>query len=154
MKWYVMLEHDLTLTLPTTDNTSSPLSNTPNPASRLSSGPTSSELTSNLSSPCSILTTLREKVKKLPKTVPAATKTHILAVYNRLPQELTNNIQNDVDIWETWDPKLNVLLPHNMDDLKQLIVCGKFGLMGLVKFFEHLIQDRKVDEGLLEGKAK
>lgn len=31
---------------------------------------------------------------------------------------------------------------------------GKLGLIGLVGFFEHLVRDRKVDEGLLEGKAK
>ncbi len=47
-----------------------------------------------------------------------------------------------------------MFLQGNNDDLKQLIVCGRFGLMRLVRFFEHLVQDRKVDKGLLEGKAK
>jgi hypothetical protein len=27
-------------------------------------------------------------------------------------------------------------------------------MVGLVGFFEHLVRDRKVDEGLIEGKAK
>ena len=67
---------------------------------------------------------------------------------------LTSNIQDDADVWETWDPKLNVFLQCNDNDLKQLVVRGKFGLAGLVRFFEHLVRDRKVDEGLLEGKAK
>jgi len=47
-----------------------------------------------------------------------------------------------------------VLLQCSMDDLKWLVVHGKFGLIGLVNFFEHLVQDCKVDEGLLEGKVK
>jgi len=125
---------------------SSPLSLTPDVP-----GPTSA---SSLLSPYSILVALRNKVNKLPKTVPVAQKTHLLALYSRSPEELTRNIQNDMDIWETWDPKLNVLLPHNIDDLKQLVVRGKFGLAGLVGFFEHLVHDHKVDEGLLEGKVK
>ena len=97
---------------------------------------------------------LREKVENLPETVPVANKTHILAAYSQTPQELTRDVQNDTDIWETWDPKLNVLLPHNSEDLKPLVVRGQFGLIGLVSFFEHLVRDRKVDEGLLEGKVK
>jgi hypothetical protein len=101
-----------------------------------------------------VLLTLWEKVEKLPRTVPVANKTHILAGYNQSPQTLTSDIQNDVDVWETWDQKLNVLLQCNNDDLKRLVVRGKFGLLGLVCFFEHLVRDRKVDEGLLEGKAK
>jgi hypothetical protein len=101
-----------------------------------------------------VLSTLREKVEKLPQTVPVADETHVLAAYSQSPQELTSDVQNDADIWETWDPKLNVLLPHNNDDLKLLVVCRQFGLTGLVRFFEHLVQDRKVDEGLLEGKVK
>jgi hypothetical protein len=67
---------------------------------------------------------------------------------------LTSYIKDDVDVWETWDQKLNVFLQGNDDDLKRLIVRGKLGLIGLVGFFEHLVRDRKVDEGLLEGKAK
>jgi hypothetical protein len=102
----------------------------------------------------SVLSTLREKVENLPQTVPVADQTHVLAGYSQSPQELTSDIQNDADIWETWDPKLNVLLPHNGDDLKLLVVRGQFGLTGLVRFFEHLVQDRNVDEGLLEGKVK
>jgi hypothetical protein len=108
---------------------------------------------SSLSQP-SVLSTLREKVEKLPRTVPVANKTHILATYSQSPQNLTSDIQNDEDVWETWDQKLNVFLQCNDDDLKQLVVRGKFGLIGLVSFFEHLVRDRKVGEGLLEGKAK
>ena len=106
------------------------------------------------SSQPSILVTLREKVKKLPLTVPVANKTHTLAAYSQSPQKLTSDIQNDEDVWETWDQKLNVFLQCNDDELKQLVVRGKFGLIGLVGFFEHLVRDRKVAEGLIEGKAK
>jgi len=101
-----------------------------------------------------MLSLLREKVEKLPRTVPVANKTHILAGYSQSPEKLTSDIQNDADVWETWDQKLNVLLQCNNDDLKRLVVRGKLGLMGLVRFFEHLVRDRKVDEVLLEGKAK
>lgn len=47
-----------------------------------------------------------------------------------------------------------MLLQCNDDDLKRLVVRGKLGLAGLVRFFEHLVRDRKVDEVLLEGKSK
>lgn len=77
---------------------------------------------------------LREKVKKLPKAIPIANKTHVLAAYSGSPEELTNNILNDADVWETWDPMLNVLLPHNTDDMKGLVVRGKYGLIGLVGY--------------------
>jgi hypothetical protein len=101
-----------------------------------------------------VLQTLREKVEKLPQTVPIANKAHILAGYSQSPQTLTSDIENDADVWETWDRKLNVFLQCDDDNLKRLVVRGKFGLVGLVRFFEHLVRDRKVDEGLLEGKAK
>ena len=108
----------------------------------------------SLPPPCSVLIQLREKVNKLPKTVPLANKAHILAPYSHASEELTKDIQNDADIWETWDSKLTVLLPPSIDDLKQLVVHGKYGLSRLVSFFEHLVQDCKVDEGLLESKVK
>lgn len=104
----------------------------------------------------SVLLTLREKVEKLPRTVPVANKTHILAAYSQSPQKLTSDIQDDIDVWEKWDRKLNIFLQCNDDELKRLVVPvhGKFGLIRLVGFFEHLVRDRKVDEGLIEGKAK
>lgn len=70
------------------------------------------------------------------------------------PKDLTKDIANDADVWEVWDQKLNVLLPHKIDDIKPLVVRGKFGLVGLVALLEHLVQDRRVDAGLLEGKVK
>lgn len=101
-----------------------------------------------------MLLSLRDKVEKLPETVPIANKTHILAGYGLSPERLTGYIEDDADVWEIFDQKLNVFLQGNNDDLKRLIVHGEFGLIGLVRFFEHLVRDRKVDEGLLEGKAK
>jgi hypothetical protein len=73
--------------------------------------------------------------------------------------------------------KLNVFIQCNNDELKlpqlecdfvqanaglaqppplrrQLVVRVKFGSIGLVGFFGHLIQDRKVDEEPIEGKAR
>jgi len=104
--------------------------------------------------PSSLIVQLREKVNHLPKTVPLATKTHILAAYNQSPENLTNYIQDDAEIWESWDRTLNMLLQHNPDNMKQLVVRGKFGLKGLVDFFEHLVRDRNLDERLLDGKVK
>ena len=101
-----------------------------------------------------ILQTLREKVKKLPKHVPLANQTHPLASYSLSPKDLTKDIANDADGWEVWDQKLNVLLPPKIDDIKPLVVRGKFGLVGLVALLEHLVQDHRVDAGLLEGKVK
>ena len=100
------------------------------------------------------LQVLCEKVNKLPKTIPLANKTHPLASYSHSPKDLTLDILNDADIWETWDQKLNVLLQHPIDNIKPLVVRGKFGLVGLVSFFEHLVRDCHLDKGLLEGKVE
>jgi hypothetical protein len=67
--------------------------------------------------------------------------------------ELTKDISLDVDVWETWDQKLNVLISHSIPDICPFIGRGKYGLIGLVLFLEHLVRDRKVDEGLLNGKV-
>ena len=147
------------------DDKSSPSSNVSLPSSDTSQPPSSSivlnskvptalpSIPGSLTHP-SVLLTLREKVEKLPNTVPIAEKTHILAVYSLSPQRLTSYREDDADVWEIWDQKLNVFLQGNDDDLKQLVVRGKLGLIGLVGFFEHLVRDRKVDEGLIEGKVK
>ena len=143
-----------------TSQISSVIPNARNPESQQ---PSSSSKVVNLATPQSepipssqpcVLLSLREKVEKLPRTVPIAKKTHILAGYSQSPQKLTSDIENDADVWETWDRKLNVFLQCNDDELKQLVVRGKFGLIGLVGLFEHLVRDRKVDEGLTEGKVK
>ena len=47
-----------------------------------------------------------------------------------------------------------MLLLHKINDMKPLVVRGKFGLVGLVSLLEHLMQDCRVDAGLLEGKVK
>jgi hypothetical protein len=86
-----------------------------------------------------VLLTLWEKVEKLPRTVPIMNKTHLLAGYSQSPQTLTSEIQNNANIWETWDQKLNTFLQGNNDDLKCLVVHRKFGLVGLVRFFKHLV---------------
>lgn len=59
----------------------------------------------------------------------------------------------DADVWETWDQRLNVLISHSIPDIYPLITRGKYGLTGLVLLLEHLVRDRKVDEGLLDGKV-
>ena len=101
-----------------------------------------------------VLQTLREKVKKLPKHVPITKKTHPLSSYSTPPQNLMKDIANNAEIWETWDQKLNVLLPHKIDNIKPLVAHGKFRLVGLVSLLEHLVQDCGVDARLLEGKVK
>jgi len=102
--------------------------------------------------PFGILKTLREKVEGLPKSVPTAKKTGPLAGFCCDSTELTKDITADADVWETWDQRLNVLILHNISDIYPLITQGKFGLIGLVQLLEHLVRDRKVDEGLLDGK--
>jgi hypothetical protein len=144
-------------TLPLSSNASSSnaLSSTsqissvpPNARDLESQQPSSSSKVLNLATPQSeliplsqpsVLLSLREKVKKLPRTVPIAKKAHILANYCQSPQKLTSDIHNDADVWETWDWKLNVFLQCNDDELKQLVVRRKFGLIGLVGLFEHLV---------------
>jgi len=69
----------------------------------------------------SILETLRHKVKELPKTIPIAKKTHRLAAYSCPPHSLTSGVTDD-ELWEVWDPKLNVLLPQDVEDLADLVV--------------------------------
>ena len=64
------------------------------------------------------------------------------------------DITADVDVWETWDQRLNVLILHNISDIYPLITQGKFGLIRLVQLLEHLVRDRKVDKGLLDGKLR
>jgi hypothetical protein len=99
-----------------------------------------------------ILKTLRKKVENMPKSVPTAKKTGLLAGYCRNPMELTKDVALDADIWEAWDPKLNLLISHSVSENHTLVTRGKYGLIGLVQLLEHLVRDRKVDEGLLEGK--
>jgi hypothetical protein len=103
--------------------------------------------------PFTILKTLREKVESLPKSVPTAKKTGPLAGYCCNSVELTKDITADVDVWETWDQKLNVLISHSIPDVYPLVARGKYGLIALVQLLEHLVRDRKVDEGLLDGKV-
>ena len=99
-----------------------------------------------------VLEDLRRKVEGLPKTIPLAKKTHTLAAYNCPPKDLTSGTLDD-ELWEIWDQKLNVLLPHEMESLGALVVRGKYGLIGLVTLLEHLVRDRHLDAGLLEGKV-
>jgi hypothetical protein len=84
--------------------------------------------------------------------VPLAKKTHKLATYSCPPHTLTNGVTDD-ELWEVWDPTLNVLLPHEAKNLEALVVRGKYGLISLVGFLEHLVHDRHLDAGLLEGKV-
>ena len=65
--------------------------------------------------------TLREKVKVLPKMIPTAKKTSPLAGYCCDPTELTNDITDNADVWEVWDQKLNVIIPHSIPDLYPLV---------------------------------
>ena len=89
----------------------------------------------------------------MPKSVPTAKRTGPLAGYSCNPVELTKEITLDGDVWETWDPKLNALISHCISENHPLVTRGKYGLIGLVCFMEHLVRDRKLDEGLLEGKV-
>ena len=97
--------------------------------------------------------TLHEKVETLPKSIPTAKKTGPLAGYCCDSVELTKDITADADVWEVWDQKLNVLILHRIPDIYPLVTRGKYGLIVLVQLLEHLIRDRKVDEGLLDGKV-
>lgn len=97
------------------------------------------------------LKTLRSKVENLPKSIPLAKNTGSLAGYSGDPASLTEATP-DLELWETWDPQLNALIPQAIPELSPLVTRGKYGLIGLVRFFEHLVEDRKLDAGLLDGK--
>lgn len=131
--------------MPSTDSTPMAVS-MPNPS------PINATMPAQSSAPFTILKTLREKVEQLPKSVPTAKKTSLLAGYCCDSKELTKDIIADVDVWETWDQRLNVLISHNIPDIHPLVTRGKYGLIALVQFLEHLVRDRKINEGLLDGK--
>ena len=101
-----------------------------------------------------LLKTLRKKVENLPKSVPTAKKTGPLAGYCCDSTKLTEDITADTDVWEIWDQRLNVLISHSIPDIYPLVTRGKYGLITLVQLLEHLVCDRKVDEGLLDGKIR
>ena len=103
--------------------------------------------------PFTVLKTLHKKVKNLPKSIPIATKTGPLAGYCCDSRDLTKDIADNADVWEVWDGRLNVLILHSIPDLYPLITRGKYGLIALVQLMEHLVRDRNIDEGLLEGKV-
>ena len=63
------------------------------------------------------------------------------------------DIEDDMDVWEVWDQKLNVLISHRIPDIYPLVTQGKYSLTTLVQLLEHLICDRKVNKGLLDGKV-
>jgi hypothetical protein len=107
----------------------------------------------NVSTSFTVLKTLRENVEKLPKSIPTAKKNGPLSGYCCDPKDLTSDFTADVDVWETWDQRLNVLIPHSIADICLLITRGKYGIIGLVQLLEHLVHDRKVNEGLLDGKV-
>ena len=135
------------------DSASRSQSNIPTCTPPASVMPSASTLVNNnISIPSNILKTLREKVESMPKSVPLAKKTGPIAGYCCNPAELTKDIILDVDVWEMWDPRLNSLISHRISENHPLITRGKYGLIALVHFLEHLVRDRKVDEGLLEGK--
>ena len=102
-----------------------------------------------------ILKMLHDKVENLPTSIPTAKKTGPLAGYCCDPAQLTKDITADDEVWEVWevwDQKLNVLISHNIFDIRPLVTHGKIGLIVLVRFLEHLVRDRKVNEGLLDRK--
>jgi len=86
-----------------------------------------------------------------PKSIPLAKNMASLAGFGGDPASLTQGIP-DLELWETWDPQLNALIPQAIPELSPLVTRGKYGLIGLVRFFEHLVEDRKLDAGLLDGK--
>jgi hypothetical protein len=103
--------------------------------------------------PFTILKMLCKRVESLPKSIPMAKKTGPLSGYSGKSTELMKDITADADVWETWDQRLNILIPHNIPDIYPLVMQGKYGLITLVQLLEHLVCDCKIDEGLLDGKV-
>jgi len=52
---------------------------------------------------------------------------------------LTMDIKDNMDVWEVWDQKLNVLILHRIPDIYPLVTQGKYGLTTLVQLLEHLV---------------
>jgi hypothetical protein len=103
------------------------------------------------SSASPVLGTLRDRVENLPDTIPIANNMGDLAGFSNDPAALTKGLP-DNEIWEVWDPQLNALISQTISDIFPLVTCGNYGLIGLVRFFEHLVYTRNLDAGLLDGK--
>lgn len=93
-------------------------------------------------------------VKDLPKSVPKATSNHPLAPFNKPPVEQVASIPAHTDLWEHFDHELNVLIPHEKDKLRNLVVRGKYGLIGLANLAQYLVTDCGVIGGMLKGKLE
>ena len=89
----------------------------------------------------------------MPNTIPVAKNTHALVQYSGNHFEKTDGIDDD-EIWEQWDGLLTVLIPNDSLKLHELVVRRKYGLMGLVGFFEHLVHNCHLDAGVLDGKIE
>ncbi|KAL0563309.1 hypothetical protein V5O48_018763 [Marasmius crinis-equi] len=101
-----------------------------------------------------VLKSFRKKVETLPKSVPTTGKDHVLATFNKPRAQLTTDITEDNKVWPAWDPRLNVLISQDIDELKPLVVKGKNRLIALVTLFKHLVHDRNVLAGMVAGKAR
>jgi hypothetical protein len=98
-----------------------------------------------------MLKTLCDKVENLPNTVLIADDLSPLAGFSGDPVLLTNEVPDD-EMWEVWDPHLNRLIPQSISDIFPLVMRGDLGLIRLIVFFDHIVYERKVDPGLLDGK--
>ncbi|KAG7089250.1 hypothetical protein E1B28_010949 [Marasmius oreades] len=97
------------------------------------------------------------KVKALPRSIPTAPKTHVLAQYagyTEQPQNLTKDIP-DEDLWKEFDTGLTNLIPNGAVETRtHLVMRGKYGLAGLVGLVRHLAYDRRMDCVVLEPKLE
>ena len=75
----------------------------------------------------------------------------MLTSFDQPVKDLMKDIP-DKEVWEVWDQKLNVLLLHDIEGLKPLVVQGQYGLVGLVWLLKYLVYDHKISEELLDGK--
>lgn len=97
-----------------------------------------------------LLDRFHAKIQGLPKTIPEASNDHAIAAFSFDP---VGCVGDGEDAWEKWDGPLNGLLQHDAEKLRDLVVRGERGLIGLCKFLHYLVTVHGVQGTLIEMKV-
>ncbi|KAL0059795.1 hypothetical protein AAF712_013436 [Marasmius tenuissimus] len=106
--------------------------------------------------PINIIKHFASKVKSLPKSVATAKKDHPLSAYSGscTPEKHTAGIA-DEDLWPHFNrPLINLIPTGDHNTQKHLVLRGKYGLDGFLKFIQHLAYSHKMDTAVLEPKLE
>ena len=102
-----------------------------------------------------LLNRFHSKVTSLLKSVRKADANHPLAPYSIPPAEQAAAAPPD-ELWEYFNQKLNALILQlsEKEMLWNLVVRGKWGLVGLANLAEYLVREHGVIGGMLKGKLE